>query len=123
MAEAFTPAERELIRREFMIKGIGWSQPGYLARGIWLRRWASGPFKGRPKVPKVVQGLLDRGLVAIVDPERGFPAALFTPAGLEALRAMAQDHRQLDPVKYAHLREELGLPALEEMPATRNWRE
>ena len=33
----------------------------------------------------------------------------FTPAGIAALRQLAQDRRQFDPVRYAHVRRELGL--------------
>src|SRR5512135_511595 len=98
MTGVFTAAERELIRRTF---GISWGEPYPLSAGIWLRRWASGPHQGRPKLGKVVQGLLDRGLVEIIDPERGFPSARFTAAGLEAPRARAAEIRQLDPAKSA----------------------
>lgn len=100
-----TPAERALIRTEFMER---FGQVRGLSDGILLRRWGSGPLKGQPKLPKAVAGLLARGLVAIEDRERGWPCARFTPAGLAALRLMAADARQLDPAKYRHLLAELA---------------
>ncbi len=100
MTHTFTPVERELIRRQF---GSGWGEPRRLSEGLWLHRWASGPHKGQPKLGKAVQSLLARGLVEIVDPERGLPSAQFTTAGLEALRAMAADPRQLDPGRFGQL--------------------
>lgn len=103
MTDTFTSAERDLIRREF---GAGWGEPRPLSAGIWLRRWASGPRQGAPKLPKTVQTMLDRGLVTIDDAGH-WPVARFTAAGLEALRAMAADARQLDPERFGHLIEEL----------------
>ncbi len=35
--------------------------------------------------------------------------ARFTPAGIAALRLLAQDRRALHPKQYAHVREQLGL--------------
>ncbi len=105
MVHTFTPAERALIRRQF---GSGWGEPRRLREGLWLHRWASGPNKGQPKLGKAVQSLLARGLVEIVDPERGLPSAQFTAAGLEALRTMADDARQLDPARFGHLLEDLS---------------
>jgi hypothetical protein len=104
MPQAFTPAERALIRSEFMDR---WGEVQSLREGIWLRRWVAGPNAGRPKIKSVVQSMLDRGLVEIVDPQRGVPTARFTPAGIEALRAMAANRKQLPPDQYEHLIEEL----------------
>ena len=104
MSEAFTAAERNLIRSEFMDR---WGEVQSLCQGIWLRRWVAGPNAGKPKIKSVVQSMLDRGLVEIVDPQRGVPTARFTPAGIEALRAMAANRKQLPPKRYGHLIEEL----------------
>jgi hypothetical protein len=35
--------------------------------------------------------------------------AVFTEAGLEALRRLLRDRRAMDPARFAHLRRELGL--------------
>jgi hypothetical protein len=104
MSERFTAAERDLIRLEFMTRHGGFRS---LSDGIFLYRWASGPHKGRPKLRKTIQSMLNRGLVEIVDPENAFPYARFTAAGIEALRAMARDRQSLPPDKYGHLIEEL----------------
>ena len=51
--------------------------------------------------------MLERGLVEI-RAGRG-PRAVFTPAGLVALRRLFSNRRAMDPVRFAHLRRELGL--------------
>lgn len=104
MSEVFTPAERALIRSEFMDR---YGEALSVREGIWLRRWVGGPDAGKPKIKSVVQSLLDRGLVEIVDPGRGIPKARFTAAGIDALRAMAANRKQLPPEEYRHLIEEL----------------
>jgi len=105
MPESFTAAERNLIRFEFMMRG-GLACP--LSEGIFLHRWVGGPHKGKPKLRKVVQSMLDRGLVEIFDlGENAAVYARFTAAGIEALRALARDQRFLPADKYAHLIEEL----------------
>ncbi len=104
----FTPAEREFIRREF---GQRFGQDPALADGIFLRVWRTGPKAGQPKVPKALEGLLAGGLVE-VSPEPPSilgTRAYFTPAGLEALRALLRDRRAMDPERFGHLRRELGL--------------
>lgn len=79
-----------------------------------LRVWRTGPQAGQPKLPKAVQGMLARGLVEIrVD---RFPRAFLTEIGLIALRQLAADRRALDPVRYAHVRRELGLQ-IDEQPS------
>ncbi len=100
----FTPKERELIRQAM---GQHFSSYPGLDDGIWLRPWYSGPQKGQPKVPLAVQSMLDRGLVEIVPDRIGFKA-VFTDAGVQALREMAQDRRALDPARYPRLRADLG---------------
>jgi hypothetical protein len=80
-----------------------------LANGLFLRTWHSGPHKGEPKIPKAVQTMIDRGLVEIRRNPMGWQAAFFTEAGLEALRQLLRDRRAMDPERFAHLRQELGL--------------
>ena len=104
MPESFTAKERDFIRLEFMVR---WHQPPSIQEGIFLHRWGSGPNKGKPKLRKAVQSMLDRGLVEIVDIEGGLAFAVFTAAGIEALQAMAKNRTFLPPAKYAHLIEEL----------------
>ncbi|WP_379651690.1 hypothetical protein [Teichococcus aestuarii] len=102
-------AERALIRGEF---GPRFGQNPLLAAGIFLRRWRSGPQAGQPKIPAAMQSLLDRGMVEIRTTEV-HPRAVFTAAGLEVLRRLAHQPRLLDPVRFRHLRVELGLEAAE----------
>ena len=101
------------------------SQFPSVAGGLFLRNWPlanpspkepvamppegrGGLQAGQPKVPPPVRSMLERGLVALRT-DRGWTRAYFTPAGLDALREMARDRRLLDPVRYAHVRQELGL--------------
>jgi hypothetical protein len=100
----FTPQERDLIRRE-LCQHFG--QDPCVADGLLLRTWHSGPQAGQPKLPAAVQSMLARGLVEIRT-GRG-PRAVFTPAGLVALRQLLSDRRAMDPARFAHLRRELGL--------------
>ncbi len=73
-------------------------------RGAVVRSQASPSCLLRPK------DLLERGLMRL---ETGlpFPRLFFTDAGLEELRAMMRDRRLADPVKFAHVRAELGIDA------------
>jgi hypothetical protein len=103
-AEAFTAAERNLIRLEFMDR-MGGARS--LDEGIFLYRWIGGPNKGQPKLNKAVQSLLARGLIEIVDPKRGLPFARFTPFGFKALKVMAKNKNKLRPDRHQHLLEEL----------------
>ncbi len=106
----FTAPERALIRREM---GMRFGQYPSLADGPFLRAWRGGPQKGEPKLPPAVQSLLARGLVEIRPGRLGF-RAVFTEAGLVALRLLLRDRRAMDPARFAHLRQELGLDAPEE---------
>ena len=106
----FGAAERDLIRREM---GLHFGQLPSLADGLLLRTWRGGPDKGEPKLPPAVRGMLERGLVE-VRPGRFGPRAYFTAAGLTALHHLLQDHRAMDPARFAHLRRELGLEVPEE---------
>jgi len=103
----FTAPERDLIRRELHPR---FGQDPSVADGIMLRTWRGGPQAGQPKVPPAVRTMLERGLVELRTDGR-WPVAWFTRAGLAALRQFAQDRRALDPVRYAHVRRELGLNA------------
>jgi hypothetical protein len=102
---SFTARERQLIRQE-MSQHFG--QYPSLADGIFLRTWRGGPQKNQPKIPPAVQSMMDRGLVEIRNSARG-PRAFFTEAGLEKLRRLLLDRRYMDPERFAHLRQELGL--------------
>src|SRR5215211_5752079 len=102
----FTPQERDLIRLELMPR---FGQELDLASGLFLRTWRGGPQKGQPKIPKAIQIMLDRELVRIGINPMGRPAALFTEAGLEALRLLLQESRAMDPERYGYLRRELGV--------------
>ena len=101
----FTAAERELLRREM---GPHFGQCPSLAAGLLLRTWRGGPRKGEPKLPPAVRSMLERDLVEVRTGRSG-PRAVFTEAGLAALRQLLQDRRAMDPVRFAHLRRELGL--------------
>jgi hypothetical protein len=83
----FNTAERNLIRHEFLVR---FGQAPSLADGIWLKVWRGGLQAGRPKVPSAVASMLERGLLEIGPDSIGFRAR-FTPAGIDALRRLAQD--------------------------------
>ncbi len=102
---AFTPAERDYIRREL---DMFFSTLPSVAEGFQLKTWRGGPQAGRPKVPQAAAGLLERGLMRL-DATARWPRLFFTDAGLAALRAMMADRRFADPAKFAHVRQELGL--------------
>jgi hypothetical protein len=109
----FTAAERELLRREM---GLHFGQYPSLSGGLLLRTWRGGPRKGEPKLPPAVLSMLERHLVE-VRTERSGPRAFFTEAGLAALRRLLRDRRAMDPVRFAHLRRELGLDVPEDAAA------
>jgi hypothetical protein len=109
----FTAPERDLIRREM---GLRFGQYPSLADGLFLRTWRGGPRKGEAKIPPAVQSMLERGLVELRPGPIG-PRAFFTEAGFEALRRLLLDRRAMDPVRFAHLRRELGLDAPEDAAA------
>jgi hypothetical protein len=109
-ASPFGAAERELIRREM---GVRFGQPPSLADGLFLRSWRGGPHKGEPKLPPAVRSMLERGLVELRPGPIGY-RAVFTEAGVEALRRLLRDRRAMDPARFAHLRRELGLDAAAE---------
>src|SRR5215472_2094292 len=106
----FDAREREFLRREF---GVHFGQPSYLADGILLRTWRSGPEKDQPKLPPAVRSMLDRGLVEVRSGPRGV-RGFFTEAGVAAMRQLAADRRLMNPKTFAHLRLELGLDESEQ---------
>src|SRR4051794_25612975 len=84
----FTKKDRAEIRLEFMDRF--WSTTS-IHDGFRLRRWATGPKNGQPKIPAGVQSLIGRGFLVVVDAGDGRPPACFTDAGFQALVAMADD--------------------------------
>ena len=99
-----TLAQREFIRREY--RALINDAPS-VHDGFCLRRWTTGPNKGKPKLSTAVQGLFDRGMITFEDV--GFwPKATFTEKGLRALKMMTADRRALDPARYQRLIDELA---------------
>jgi hypothetical protein len=109
----FTSSERAFIRRELCQH---FSSYPTVAEGFFLRTWRAGPQAGQPKLPAPVQSMQARGLVEICLHQQRWARAFFTKAGLAALRQLAMDRRALNPVRYAHVRRELGLQTEEEPP-------
>jgi hypothetical protein len=101
----FTPGEREYIRREL---DMFFSTYPTVAEGFQLKTWRGGPQAGQPKLPPPARSLLDRGLVRL-DAGSHLPRLFFTDARLIELRAMMADRRLADPMKFAHIRQELGI--------------
>jgi len=95
VTNSFMPGERDYIRREL---DIFFSTLPSVADGFMLRLWRGGPRAGEPKIPLVAQGLIERGLMRL-DVTARQPRLFFTMA----------DRRFADPVKFAHVRQELGL--------------
>ena len=101
----FTPGERAYIRREL---DMFFSTYPTVAEGFQLKTWRGGPHAGQPKLPPAAHSLLDRGLMRLDAGSRP-PRLFFTDAGLVELRAMMADRRLADAVKFAHIRQELGI--------------
>jgi hypothetical protein len=116
MIAGFTTGERDYIRREL---DMFFSTLPSVAEGFHLKTWRSGPDAGKPKLPPTAKGLIARGLMRL-DNEGHFPRLFFTEAGLTALRAMMTDRRLVDPKKFAHVRQELGIDPSSEDEA-RDW--
>src|SRR5215475_635803 len=100
-----TSAEREYIRREL---DQFFSTLPTVAEGFQLNTWRGGSKKGQPKLPPTAKSLLERGLMRL-DESGPFPRLFFTEMGIVALRQMMADRRLADPVKFAHVRRELGI--------------
>ena len=111
-AAAYTPGERDYIRREL---DRFFSTLPSVADGFQLRTWRGGPQAGQPKVPIVAQGLLERGLMRL-EPTPWPPRLFFTEAGLALLRAMIANTRFADPLTFAHVRQELGIDPRPKQP-------
>jgi hypothetical protein len=69
---------------------------------------AGGPHAKEPKLPPAAKSLTERGLMRL-DTTSRLPRLFFTDAGLTSLRAMMTNGRLADPVKFAHVRQELGI--------------
>src|SRR5690348_11552075 len=105
-APTFTKQDRDVVRLEYMDR---FGSAASIHEGFWLRRWATGPRKGEPKIPPAVQSMIDRGLIRVVDEDRGMPRVLFTDAGFQALIEMADDPRAFrPPERYSHLLGEIA---------------
>jgi hypothetical protein len=104
---SFTSGEREFIRREL---DMFFSTLPTVAEGFQLKTWRGGPEAGKPKLSPIAKGLLERGLMRL-DLSQRLPRLFFTEAGLVELRAMMANRRLADPVKFAHVRQELGIDA------------
>jgi hypothetical protein len=95
---------REYIRRE---RNQFFSTLPTVAEGFQLNTWRGGPEKGRPKLPPSAKSLLERGLMRrSVAP---YSSAVFYGDGDRRVRQMMADRRLADPVKFAHVRRELGI--------------
>ena len=103
--DAFTPGERDYIRREL---DMFFSTLPSVAEGFHIKTWRGGPQAGQPKVPQAAAGLVERGLLRL-DATGRMPRLFFTEAGIVALRAMMADARLANPAKFAHIRQELGI--------------
>ena len=107
----FSPRERDYIRGEL---DCFFSTLPSVADGFHLKTWRGGPDTGKPKLPPVAKGLVERRLMRL-DASQRLPRLLFTETGLVALRAMMAERRFADPAKFAHIRHELGIAPV---PAT-----
>jgi hypothetical protein len=100
-----TSTEREYIRREL---DQFFNTLPTVAEGFQLNTWRGGTKKGQPKLPPTAKSLLERGLMRL-DQSRPIPRLIFTETGIVALRQMIADRRLADPLKFAHIRRELGI--------------
>jgi hypothetical protein len=69
---------------------------------------AADPEAGKPKIPPVAKGLLERGLM-LLDTSQHVPRLFFTEARVASLRRMMSDRRLVDAKKFAHVRQEHGI--------------
>jgi len=110
---AFTSPEREYIRRE--LDQFFGTFP-FVADSFQLRTWRGGLQKGHAKLPPPAKTLVERGLMRL-DQAGRVPRLIFTEAGVAALRRMMADRRFTDPIKFAHVRRELGIEPLSDSKA------
>ena len=99
-----TTAEKEVVRWAFMSR---FDEAASVHEGFIVKRWATGPNKGKPKLKAAVQCLLARGMITIEDAGH-WPQARFTDRGFHALKLMAKEPRGLDPERHRQLIEELA---------------
>jgi hypothetical protein len=105
MIAGFTSRERDYIRREL---DQFFSTLPKAADGFQLKTWRGGSQAGKPKLPLPAIGLVERGLMQL-DTSQRWPRLVFTETGMAALRMMMRNARLADPVKFAHIRHELGI--------------
>jgi hypothetical protein len=101
----FTPIERAYIRGQL---DRFFSTLPTVAEGFQLKVWRGGPKAKEPKLPPAAKSLIERGLMRL-DTTLRLPRLFFTEPGLMALRTMMADRRLADPVKFMHVRQELGI--------------
>ena len=104
-AMAFTPAERDYIRREL---DMFFSDFPTVAESFQLKTWRGGSQAGQPKLPPSAKSLLERGLMRL-DTTFRIPRLFLTREGLDGLHVMMADRRLANPEKFAHVGQELGL--------------
>ena len=105
VAADLTPIERAYIRTQL---DRFFSTYPTVAEGFQLKVWRGGPQAKEPKLPPAAKSLIERGLMRL-DTSPRLPRLFFTETGLTALRAMMANGRLADPVKFAHVRRELGI--------------
>jgi hypothetical protein len=105
IATDLTPIERAYIRTQL---DRFFSTYPTVAEGFQLKVWRGGPQAKEPKLPPAAKTLIERGLMRL-DTSPRLPRVFFTQTGLTALRAMMANGRLADPVKFAHVRQELGI--------------
>jgi hypothetical protein len=105
VATDLTPIERAYIRTQL---DRFFSTFPTVAEGFQLKVWRGGPHAKEPKLPPAAKSLIERGLMRL-DTSPSLPRLFFTESGLNALRAMISNVRLADPVKFAHIRQELGI--------------
>ena len=101
----FTATERGFLRHAFA--GTFDATPS-LDAGIPLTTWRTGPHAGEPKLPPALRTLLARGLMEVPQ-DHTDPRARFTELGLHAMRRLAEDGTSLDPRRFGHIYDQLGL--------------
>jgi hypothetical protein len=101
----FTPIERTYIRSQL---DRFFSTLPTVAEGFQLKVWRGGPHAKEPKLPPAAKSRTERGLMRL-DTTSRLLRLFFTDAGLTSLRAMMTNDRLADPVKFAHVRQELGI--------------
>jgi hypothetical protein len=95
------------LRDRQNIVGAADHAPTSRATAAWPRSEQDPTDCLQPKLQPSARSLLDRGLMRL-DAGSRTPRLFFTDAGLIELRAMMADRRLADPMKFAHIRQELG---------------